>query len=114
MPVLTSCDGLGYAQFATVPARAFGTTLARRADFVGQFAQAIVWHKIQHNRFLIKTDKPRVEVSWQVTGIRRDAYAETHRIPVVEDKPTSERGTYLHPEAFKQKRITTIPSKVAR
>ena len=40
------------------------------------------------------------KVSWQVTGIRRDAWAEAHRIPVEEDKPESERGHYLHPEAF--------------
>jgi hypothetical protein len=37
-----------------------------------------------------------VEVSWQVTGIRRDPYADKHRIPVEEDKPASERGFYLH------------------
>ena len=33
-----------------------------------------------------------VEVSWQVTGIRQDAYAEKHRIPVEEDKPADEQG----------------------
>lgn len=35
-----------------------------------------------------------------MTGIRRDAYAEAHRIPVEEDKPTAEQGYYLHPDAF--------------
>ena len=80
---------------------------------VGQFAQAIVWRKIQNNHFVIKTDKPRVEVSWQVTGIRHDAYAETHRILVEEDKPAAERGSYLHPEVFKQKRVAPISSKAA-
>lgn len=37
---------------------------------VGQFAQAIVAKKVDHNRFVIRTSKPNVEVSWQVTGIR--------------------------------------------
>lgn len=69
---------------------------------IGQFAQAIVATKIEKNRFTIKTDKPNVEVSWQVTGIRQDAYANKHRIPVEEDKPERERGSYLHPEAFGQ------------
>lgn len=78
---------------------------------VGQFAQAIVWRKIQQNRFIIKTDKPRVEVSWQVTGIRQDAYAETHRIPVEEVKPASERGVYLHPDAFTTKPATSKTDK---
>jgi hypothetical protein len=63
---------------------------------VGQFAQAVVWKKIEGNRFTIKTDKPNVEVSWQVTGIRKDRYAEQHRIRVEEDKG-KDRGKYLHP-----------------
>jgi hypothetical protein len=69
---------------------------------IGQFAQAIVGRKIDHNRFEIRTSKPGVEVSWQVTGIRQDAYANADRIPVEEEKPASERGFYLHPEAFGQ------------
>ncbi len=64
---------------------------------IGQFAQAIVLRKIRDNQFVIKTSKPGVEVSWQVTGIRHDAYANANRIPVVEDKG-NQRGTYLHPQ----------------
>jgi hypothetical protein len=41
-----------------------------------------------------------MEVSWMVTGIRRDAFATKNRIPVEENKPEVERGYYLHPEAF--------------
>jgi len=67
---------------------------------IGQFAQAIVAREINHGRFAIKTSRPGVKVSWQVTGIRHDVYAEAHRIPVEEDKPTQERGKYLHPELF--------------
>lgn len=69
---------------------------------IGQFAQAIVASKIKNNRFRIKTNRPGVEVSWQVTGIRQDAYANRHRIPVEKEKPERERGSYLHPEAFAQ------------
>jgi hypothetical protein len=69
---------------------------------IGQFAQAIVASKINGNRFTIKTDRPGVEVSWQVTGIRQDAYANKHRIPVEEQKSERERGYYLHPEVFNQ------------
>ena len=39
-------------------------------------------------------------MSWQVTGIRKDPYANANRIPVSEDKPADERGRYLHPEAY--------------
>ena len=67
---------------------------------IGQFAQAIVQRKVSGNRFTIKTSKPGLEVSWQVTGIRHDAYADAHRIQVEEEKPAQERGKYLHPELF--------------
>jgi trimeric autotransporter adhesin len=67
---------------------------------IGQFAQAIVVRKVKGNRFTIRTSKPGVEVSWQVTGIRHDAWADAHRIPNEEAKPEEERGHYLHPELF--------------
>jgi hypothetical protein len=56
--------------------------------------------EISGNRFSIAGGKPGSKVSWQVTGIRQDAYAEAHRIRVEEDKPPQERGHYLHPELF--------------
>ena len=67
---------------------------------IGTFAQAIVAEEINENRFTIRTSSANVKVSWQVTGIRNDAYANKHRIPVEEVKPEQERGLYLHPEAF--------------
>jgi hypothetical protein len=75
---------------------------------IGQFAQAIVSQEILHNQFSIKTDKPDVKVSWQVTGIRHDAYADAHRIPVEEMKTPEERGKYLHPIEFGQPVTATI------
>jgi len=41
-----------------------------------------------------------MEISWQVTGIRDDRYAQAHRIPVEEEKAVIERGHYLHPELY--------------
>jgi hypothetical protein len=58
--------------------------------------------KIANNRFKIAGGQPGMEVSWQVTGIRRDAWANKHRIPVEEQKSNTERGYYLHPELFNQ------------
>jgi hypothetical protein len=63
---------------------------------IGQFAQAIVSEKIKDNRFAVKTDKPGVEVSWQVTGIRKDKFAEDNRIKVEEDKIPADRGKCLY------------------
>jgi hypothetical protein len=69
---------------------------------IGQFAQAIVSQEMANNQFTITTDKPNVKVSWQVTGIRHDAWANAHRIPVEEVKPPAEQGKYLHPRLFGQ------------
>ncbi len=80
---------------------------------IGTFAQAIVSKKVEHNRFEIRSSQPGVEVSWQVTGIRRDAWAEKHRIPVEVQKAPAERGKYLHPELYGApagKRIGVPPS----
>jgi hypothetical protein len=76
---------------------AFNRDFRYQLTVVGRFAQAIISQQVKNNRFTIKTDKPNVYVSWQVTGIRQDPYANAHRSPVEEDKPTEERGKYLHP-----------------
>ena len=67
---------------------------------IGQFAQAIIGSEVANHQFSIKTDKPGVKVSWLVTGIRQDAWANAHRIPVEEQKSSSERGHYLNPELY--------------
>ncbi len=56
--------------------------------------------KVSGNQFRIAGGEPGMEVSWMVTGIRHDAFAEKHRIPVEEDKPAQEVGRYLHPDAY--------------
>jgi hypothetical protein len=65
---------------------------------IGQFAQAIVASEISGNQFSIRTDKPNVKVSWQVTGTRQDAFANAHRIQVEVEKAPADRGRYLYPE----------------
>jgi len=56
--------------------------------------------EIEDNRFQIAGGEAGLEVSWQVTGIRQDPYAEAYPIPVETMKPAEERGTYLHPELY--------------
>jgi len=59
-----------------------------------------VAREISGNRFKIAGGKAGGKVSWQVTGIRHDAYANAHRIQVEVEKPPQEQGHYLHPELF--------------
>jgi hypothetical protein len=56
--------------------------------------------EVDNNQFKIAGGTSGLKVSWQVTGIRKDAYAEKNRIPVEEDKVGDELGKFLHPEAF--------------
>ena len=41
-----------------------------------------------------------MKVSWQVTGIRKDPWANAHRVQVEEDKPDKERGRYIYPDLY--------------
>jgi hypothetical protein len=96
-------DEMGYA---TVPLPAWFEALNR--DFRYQltvldeadgasFVHAKIVKGVASNRFTLRTSEPRTTISWLVTGIRRDAWANAHRIPVEELKPEGERGRYLHP-----------------
>jgi trimeric autotransporter adhesin len=67
---------------------------------IGQFAQAIIARKIESNRFQIRTSVPNVEVSWQVTGVRHDAFAKAHPLVVEEQKNSRLQGFYIHPELY--------------
>src|SRR5271156_3642004 len=67
---------------------------------IGQFAQAIVAREIENNRFEIRTNTPNVKVSWQVTGVRQDAYAKAHPLVVEPEKEARLRGFYTHPELY--------------
>jgi len=59
-----------------------------------------VAEEVSGNHFLIAGGQPGAKVSWQVTGIRHDAWANANRSPVEVEKAESEKGLYLHPEAF--------------
>jgi hypothetical protein len=69
---------------------------------IGDYAPVFIAKKVQGNRFKIAGGKPGMEISWQLTGVRKDAYAEKYRIQVEEMKPQEARGKYLHPDAFEK------------
>ena len=73
---------------------------------IGSFARAMVETEIEGNRFVIRTEEPTVRVSWQVSGIRHDAYAKAHPIVVEAEKSAAEKGTYLFPEGYEKASMT--------
>jgi hypothetical protein len=60
--------------------------------------------EVSQGRFAIAGGTPGGKVSWQVTGIRQDPYANAHPIAVEEAKSPGEIGYYLHPEVYGQPR----------
>lgn len=65
-----------------------------------QFIWAKVVHKIQQNRFCIRTNLPRVEVSWRVEADRNDLRVRFNRPTDVREKSPVEQGKYQHPEYY--------------
>jgi hypothetical protein len=57
--------------------------------------------RIRANQFRIAGGRPKMEVSWQVTGIRQDRWANAHRLPLEEGKG-KDRGRYLHPDLYEE------------
>ena len=69
---------------------------------VGGYAPVYIAAEVSHNTFKIGGGKQGLKVSWQITGIRQDAWANDNRIPVEEDKSAAEQGTYLYPQGYSQ------------
>ena len=66
----------------------------------GPGAGLYIAEEIRNNQFKIAGGTAGLKVSWQVTGIRKDVWAEKNRIQVEVDKNDKEKGSYIHPDAF--------------
>ena len=65
-------------------------------------------NKNNNSRFKIAGGASGMEVSWQITGIRKDPWANSNRIEVEKEKPDKERGYYLHPDLHGQPEVKGI------
>ena len=67
--------------------------------------------KLNDNTFKIAGGTEGSEVSWQVTGIRKDPYANAHRIPTEIEKEPFNKDRYLHPKAWAVERgVASLPA----
>lgn len=94
-------DQEGYAEVA-LPSyfEALNMEFRYQLTSIGTFGQVIIKEEIENGRFMIQSETPKTKVSWQVTGIRKDNYAEANRVQVEVDKEPEAIGTYLHPEVW--------------
>jgi len=67
---------------------------------IGAFSPIYIKQKVKDNTFIIAGGIPGLEVSWQVSGVRQDAYANKFRSKVEELKKDEDKGFYICPTAF--------------
>ena len=108
-------DGNGFATI-TMPDYfdALNKDFRYQLTVIGSFAQAIIKEEIAGNKFVIQTDKPNIKVSWQVTGVRQDKFANAHRIEVEVEKEPEFRGLYLHPLEWGKPASSGIDYKIKK
>jgi len=64
---------------------------------IGGPAQVWIQQEVSNNQFTIQSSVANAKVSWQVTGIRKDDYANAHRVVAEVDKRAADKGKYLYP-----------------
>jgi hypothetical protein len=95
------CDANGEA-IVEMPSyfESLNRTFRYQLTCIGQPAVVYIAEKIRDGRFRIAGGAAGLEVSWQVTGVRQDVFAEANRVEVEPDKAEADRGMYLHPDLF--------------
>jgi hypothetical protein len=98
---VVTLDGKGQA-WITMPDwfEALNMDFRYQLTSIGRFAPVYIAKEMTGNRFKISGGRANGKVSWQVTGIRHDAWANAHRVQVEEVKSPAEQGTYSSPELF--------------
>jgi len=97
----TTLDGNGQA---TIELPEYFETLNK--DFcyqltcIGGYASVFISDEVSGNRFSIAGGDPYMKVSWQITGVRKDKWAEAKPLQVEVEKNNYEKGFYRHPELY--------------
>lgn len=69
---------------------------------VGGSSAVYIAKEVSSNRFKIAGDIPKMKISWQLTGVRKDPWALSHPLVVEKAKATNEQGFYQHPQLYSQ------------
>jgi len=68
----------------------------------GPAPDLFVEREVHGGRFTIAGAGAGQRVSWQISGVRKDAWASANRIEVEQDKSTDQVGLFIHPLAHGQ------------
>ena len=94
-------DGNGEAR-VTLPewVTTFNKDFRYQLTCIGQSAPIYVAQEVCDDTFSIAGGAAGMKVSWQLTGIRNDAWAQANPLVVDQEKPENEKGYFLNPEVF--------------
>ena len=67
---------------------------------IGDWARLYIAEKVNNNQFTIAGGRNGLEVSWQITALRNDPYAQSNPVEVEQMKAPDAQGTYINPEAY--------------
>ena len=67
---------------------------------IRSFSQVIIKQEVSGNQFVIKSDRPNVKVSWQITGVRNDRNMQYAPFVAESEKEEKNKGKYMSPEAY--------------
>ncbi|MEV6304527.1 hypothetical protein AB0M02_34320 [Actinoplanes sp. NPDC051861] len=96
-----TCDAEGNATVALPDwLEALATDFRYQLTCVGSHAPVYVSRPVEENSFAIAGGTADLTVSWQLTGVRHDPWAQQNDLLVEQDKQERERGFYEHPEAY--------------
>jgi hypothetical protein len=95
--VTTDVEGLAWVELAAY-FEALNRDITYQLTAVGRPAGLTVAEEVADNRFAIRSEPGEVTVSWLVTGVRRDPWANAHRIVPEAPKPEDAVDLYLHPD----------------
>ena len=99
---LITLDANGQAQVTLPPwFEAVNDNFRYQLTAVGRSSPGLyIAEEISNEHFRIAGGVPGTKVSWQVTGVRKDAYAKAHPLVIEQLKNARERGHYIHPELY--------------
>jgi hypothetical protein len=92
-------------------AQALNNDFRYQLTCIGGYAPVYVASEMSEGKFRIAGGTAGLKVSWQISGVRKDAFAVANPTQVEMLKAVEDRGKFCHPSAFGQPESAGIDSK---
>ncbi len=81
---------------------AFNKDFRYQLTCIGGYSSVYIAEEFSGNSFRIAGGNSNTKISWQLTGVRKDPWAQTHPLVVKQEKLTTKKGYYQHPDLYDQ------------